>query len=157
MEGQENKFIIRQASACDVSDIAELDKICFSVPWSRESFWHEISENNAALYIVAEKDKMIVGYAGIWLIAGEGHITNVAVHPDYRRRHIGEAMISVLISESEAAGAEAQTLEVRRSNSAAQGLYAKFGFCAEGIRKGYYEDNKEDAVIMWRRMQGADA
>lgn len=87
--------------------------------------------------------------------AGEGHITNVAVHPDYRRRHIGEAIVSALLAEAETAGVFAETLEVRAMNSAAQGLYAKFGFKAAGIRKGYYEDNGEDAVIMWRTAAGS--
>lgn len=143
-------MIIRKAEPHDVHSMAELEKICFAEPWSEESLYHEIIGNNMALYIVAEDGGRIVGYAGIWLIAGEGHITNVAVHPDYRRRHIGEAIVSTILAEAEAAGAVRQTLEVRRSNAPAQGLYAKFGFRAEGVRKGYYEDNKEDAIIMWR-------
>lgn len=143
-------MIIRKAEPRDVHDMADLEKICFASPWSEESLYHEIIANDMALYIVAEDGGRIVGYAGIWLIAGEGHITNVAVHPDYRRRHIGEAIVSTILAEAETAGAVRQTLEVRRSNAPAQGLYAKFGFMAAGVRKGYYEDNKEDAIIMWR-------
>lgn len=143
-------MIIRNAEPRDVHDMAELEKICFASPWSEESLYHEIIGNDMALYIVAEDGGNVVGYAGIWLIAGEGHITNVAVHPDYRRRHIGEAIVSTILAEAETAGAVRQTLEVRRSNAPAQGLYAKFGFMAAGVRKGYYEDNKEDAIIMWR-------
>ena len=143
-------MIIRKAEPQDVHDMAELEKICFASPWSEESLYHEIIGNDMALYIVAEDGGNVVGYAGIWLIAGEGHITNVAVHPDYRRRHIGEAIVSTILAEAETAGAVRQTLEVRRSNTPAQGLYAKFGFMAAGVRKGYYEDNKEDAIIMWR-------
>lgn len=143
-------MIIRKAEPRDVHDMAELEKICFASPWSEESLYHEIIRNDMALYIVAEDGGRIVGYAGIWLIVDEGHITNVAVHPDYRRRHIGEAIVSTILAEAETAGAVRQTLEVRRSNAPAQGLYAKFGFMAAGVRKGYYEDNKEDAIIMWR-------
>lgn len=143
-------MIIRNAEPRDVHDMAELEKICFASPWSEESLYHEIIRNDMALYIVAEDGGRIVGYAGIWLIVDEGHITNVAVHPDYRRRHIGEAIVSTILAEAETAGAVRQTLEVRRSNAPAQGLYAKFGFMAAGVRKGYYEDNKEDAIIMWR-------
>ena len=155
MDSNVSKLIIRQAAGDDVHEMAELDKICFSMPWSEASFLHEVTENGLALYIVAELEGKLVGYAGIWLIAGEGHITNVAVHPDYRRRHIGEAIVSALLAEAETAGVFAETLEVRAMNSAAQGLYAKFGFKAAGIRKGYYEDNGEDAVIMWRTAAGS--
>ena len=115
-----------------------------------DEFLKEISENNIALYLVAEIAGQIVGYAGMWLIIDEGHITNVAVHPNFRRRHIGEAIVSVLLAEAQAEGITRQTLEVRVSNFAAQRLYEKFGFQACGIRKGYYEDNHEDAIIMWR-------
>ncbi len=143
-------MIIREAKLDDVHSIAELDKLCFSMPWSEVSFLKEISENNIALYLVAEIAGQIVGYAGMWLIIDEGHITNVAVHPNFRRRHIGEAIVSVLLAEAQAEGITRQTLEVRVSNFAAQRLYEKFGFQACGIRKGYYEDNHEDAIIMWR-------
>ena len=143
-------MIIREAKLDDVHSIAELDKLCFSMPWSEVSFLKEISENNIALYLVAEIAGQIEGYAGMWLIIDEGHITNVAVHPNFRRRHIGEAIVSVLLAEAQAEGITRQTLEVRVSNFAAQRLYEKFGFQACGIRKGYYEDNHEDAIIMWR-------
>ena len=143
-------MIIREAKLDDVHSIAELDKLCFSMPWSEVSFLKEISENNIALYLVAEIAGQIVGYAGMWLIIDEGHITNVAVHPNFRRRHIGEAIVSVLLAEAQAEGITRQTLEGRVSNFAAQRLYEKFGFQACGIRKGYYEDNHEDAIIMWR-------
>ena len=143
-------MIIREAKLDDVHSIAELDKLCFSMPWSEVSFLKEISENNIALYLVAEIAGQIVGYAGMWLIIDEGHITNVAVHPNFRRRHIGEAIVSVLLAEAQAEGITRQTLEVRVSNFAAQRLYEKFGFQACGIRKGYYDDNHEDYIIMWR-------
>lgn len=146
-----SEMIIRQARESDIDEIARMDQLCFSAPWSRESFRQEIQENGLALYLVAELPLTgeLVGYAGIWAILEEGHITNVAVHPDYRRRHIGEALVKVLMEEASASGIRLFTLEARVSNEPAIRLYKKFGFQEAGVRKGYYEDNNEDALIMW--------
>jgi len=143
-------LIIRQAEEKDIHQIAEIDKLCFSTPWSEDSFTQEITSNDIALYIVAVIDDLIVGYAGLWLIVDEGHITNVAVHPDFRRRKIAKALVQVLIDVSEKKGAVRHTLEVRTLNDAAIRLYEAFGFQEVSIRKGYYEDDNEDAIIMWR-------
>jgi ribosomal-protein-alanine N-acetyltransferase len=145
-------IIIRRANTDDIKRIADLDKLCFSVPWSEQAFQRELKENELAFYILAEvKDSArIVGYAGVWLINEEGHITNVAVHPEYRRKHIGMSIVDVLIKESrKRANIKTFTLEARKSNEAAIELYKKFGFLEVGIRKGYYQENNEDAVIMW--------
>jgi len=145
-------LIIRKAEQKDIHEIAELDKLCFSAPWSESAFARELSENPLAFYLIGEAADtgVIVGYAGLWLIQDEGHITNVAVHPDFRRRKIGEALVSVLMKESaQLAGTRTFTLEVRKSNAAAIKLYEKFGFVEVGLRKGYYADNQEDALIMW--------
>jgi ribosomal-protein-alanine N-acetyltransferase len=128
-----------------------MDILCFSAPWSEESFEKEIRENRLAFYIVAEINGIMVGYAGLWCIVDEGHITNVAVHPDFRRRGIGEALVSVLLDHTVRNGILSHTLEVRASNEAAITLYSKFGFQPAGFRKNYYEDNGEDAIIMWRK------
>lgn len=148
-----SELIIRRAEARDVLPMALLDSLCFAAPWSEESFRQEVTENNLALYLVAETDGVIAGYAGVWAILDEGHITNVAVHPDYRRRGIASALMEILIRSCEEEGITCQTLEVRPSNQAALALYAAFGFREEGRRKGYYEDNGEDALIMWRRAE----
>jgi len=144
-------LIVRQAEERDVKPMAEMDHLCFAAPWSEESFGKEIMENRLAFYIVAEIDGRMVGYAGLWCIADEGHITNVAVHPDFRRRGIGEALVSVLLQHTAENGILSHTLEVRASNAPAISLYKKFGFEPAGFRKNYYEDNGEDAIIMWRR------
>ncbi len=147
-----SEIVIRKATEKDVCQIADLDRICFSFPWSEQSFRKELKDNNLAFYIVAELKEtgQIIGYAGVWLIQEEGHITNVAVHPAFRRRHIGMAIVEVLLKESRSrAGTKTFTLEARKSNTAAIELYKKFGFLEVGIRKGYYQENKEDAVIMW--------
>lgn len=142
--------IIRQARPEDVEDIYEIEKLCFPDPWSIDSLKYELEENPRAFYIVAEMDGQVVGYAGLWWIEDEGHITNVAVKPGYRNRRIGEGIISVMIDFTSKEGIRHHTLEVRRSNDPAIGLYEKFGFRTEGVRKRYYRNNGEDALIMWR-------
>lgn len=144
------KLIIRKAEAADVSGIEEVEKASFSVPWSYESLYHDIAENKLAFYIVAEIDGKVCGYVGIWKILEEGHITNVAVSPEYRRMHIASAMLSVLFEVTGQQGIERYTLEVRTGNRPAISLYEGFDFEEAGIRKGYYEDNGEDALIMWK-------
>lgn len=144
------ELIVRRAEKKDVDSIAELEKICFTMPWSYESVYQDVVENKRSLYVVAEVEGTVVGYAGVWGIADEGHITNVAVAPEFRRLHVGSAIISVLIDVTTNAGIKKHTLEVRKSNLAAIRLYEKYGFKECGQRKGYYEDTGEDALIMWR-------
>jgi ribosomal-protein-alanine N-acetyltransferase len=144
-------LVVRQAEERDIKPMAEMDALCFTTPWSEESFDREIRENRLAFYIVAEIGSRLAGYAGLWRVMDEGHITNVAVHPDFRRRGIGEALVSVLLAHTAANGVLSHTLEVRASNAAAISLYSKFGFEPAGLRKNYYEDNGEDAIIMWRK------
>lgn len=141
---------IRQADRNDVEAIYSIEKLCFPDPWSREALIYELEENPRAFYIVAELDEKVVGYAGMWWVVDEGHITNVAVMPGYRNRRIGQGIIDVLIEFTSEKGIRHHTLEVRRSNEVAIRLYEKSGFRTEGIRKGYYLNNGEDALIMWR-------
>lgn len=143
-------LVIREAEVRDIDHIVKLDELCFSVPWSRESIAREIIDNHLAFYIVAEIENTVVGYAGLWSIVDEGHITNVAVHPNFRKKGIGEALVKVILDNSIRNGLKSHTLEVRFSNEAAIRLYEKMGFKAAGLRKKYYEDNGEDAIIMWR-------
>lgn len=147
------ELLVRGAEERDIKEMAALDQICFAAPWSEESFAHEILKNKLAYYIVAEIDGHLVGYVGSWLIVDEGHITNVAVHPDFRKKGIAKAMMVVLLDGSAEVGINSHTLEVRPSNEAALTLYGGFGFQEDGLRKGYYEDNGEDALILWRRHQ----
>lgn len=159
---------IRQATAADVEAIYEIETLCFADPWSLESIRFEMEENPAAFYVVAQADGgvadgdaggdavdgdagLVIGYAGLWWIHDEGHITNVAVRPGYRNRRIGSHIIEALLDYTEGEGIDSYTLEVRESNDAARALYEKYGFTVEGVRKEYYRDNKEDAYIMWRR------
>jgi ribosomal-protein-alanine N-acetyltransferase len=141
---------IREAGPGDVHRIAEIDKACFSAPWSEESFRVEMEENAVAFYLAAEMDGEVIGYAGLWWLNEEGHITNVAVHPDCRGKHVATCLLDCLIDFCENEGIRAFTLEVRPTNEKAIALYEKFAFVDVGRRPRYYEDNHEDAIIMWR-------
>lgn len=132
-----------------LDDIMEISTLSFPVYWSKASFQSEL-ENKLAHYFVAKDGEKVIGYGGMWIIIDEGHITNIAVHPDYRKKGIGDLILNTMINECTKRKVIAMTLEVRASNIAAQGLYSKHGFIEEGIRKKYYEDNGEDAIIMWK-------
>lgn len=143
------ELIVREARPADLEEIAELEVRCFSAPWSREALEHDMISNAMSKYIVAEFEGKVVGYMGFWNIVNEAHVNNVAVSPDYRRLHIGSAIIDTFLKFCDEKGFYGETLEVRVSNSPAIGLYEKFGFEEAGVRPGYYEDG-EDALIMWR-------
>ncbi|MBE6047019.1 MAG: ribosomal-protein-alanine N-acetyltransferase [Clostridium sp.] len=134
----------------DLNDVLEISTLSLKESWSLDSFAKELT-NPLAKYIVAKTKDKIIGFAGIWIIVDEGHVTNIAVHPDYRKNGVGSALVNSLIENSKEWGCSALTLEVRASNIPAQSLYKKYGFKQEGIRKNYYNDNKEDAIIMWKR------
>jgi len=136
----------------DLDEIEEVERLSFSTPWSRDSFINELKKNVFARYFIVEKEHRVIGYGGMWLVLDEAHITNIAIHPDYRGRYLGERLMHRLMSFAAESGAAAMTLEVRRSNEAAKKLYRKLGFVEEGVRPGYYTDNGEDAIIMWVRL-----
>lgn len=132
----------------DADAVAEVEKKCFPVPWSRESFWREASNDNT-LYLLILNDDEIIGYAGTWISFEEAQITNVAVVPEYRGSGNGRALMEELIRRVKEKGVTAMTLEVRPSNTVALGLYESLGFKDCGRRPKYYSDNGEDAIIMW--------
>jgi len=138
----------------DAGELSELDKLCFSVPWSERSFQNEI-ENELAHYIILTDNNKIIGYAGLWDIVGEGHITNIGVHPHYRKQGLGKRLIAGLLRIARERKLSALTLEVRKNNSVARRLYSRFGFKEMGIRKGYYSDTNEDAIIMTLKLFGS--
>lgn len=130
--------------------VLEISNLCFSISWSLESLRGEL-KNEFAKYVIIKKDDVIVGYGGIWIIYDEAQVTNIAVHPSYRGLHIGDLIVESLFEVCKKAHITAMTLEVRESNLIAQNLYKKYGFTTEGIRKNYYEDNHENALIMWNK------
>lgn len=133
-----------------IDGICEINKLSFATPWSKQSIENELT-NRLARYIVAIDNDKVVGYCGLWLIVDEGDITNIAVHPDYRGNHISSYLLNNMIDLCKKEKATSITLEVRKSNIIAQNLYKKFGFVEEGIRKGYYQDNGEDCILMGKR------
>ncbi len=141
---------LRQMTLEDVDGVMAIEKASFTTPWSRGAFIKEVTENKLAFYTVAEIAGVIVGYAGVWLIIDEGHITNIAVAPEYRGREIGKKILEELIRELKNRKILRVTLEVRESNEVAIGLYKSYGFIILGRRPGYYTDNGEDALIMWK-------
>ena len=142
--------VITETALEHVDDIVIIEKLSFTTPWSKNAFIHEIKDNKFAIYISALVNNKVVGYAGMWQIFDEGHITNIAVHPEFRENGIGSRLLKKLIEISREKGIKKITLEVRKSNTAAKNLYYKYGFKEEGIRKSYYSDNGEDAIIMWK-------
>lgn len=149
-EFNSKQFTIVDMTSEHLVDICEISIFSFPIPWSYDSFKREL-KNKLASYLVVIMDNRVIAYGGIWVILEEAHITNIAVHPDYRCKGIGETLLNALLDKAYARGAKEITLEVRVSNLPAQWLYKKSGFSEEGIRKNYYEDNKEDALIMWKR------
>ena len=134
-----------------IDDAAYIDESCFHVPWTRKDFEREIKENNMAIYYVAvDEEGKAAGYAGMWHVVNEGHITNVAVLEKYRGNGIGDMLMEALEKRARELEMIGITLEVRISNYKAQKLYTKHGYKPEGFRKKYYTDTNEDAVIMWK-------
>lgn len=142
--------IYRNMTPEDVPCISRLEEETFSMPWSPESFLEMIGKEDVRYY-VAEEEGQILGGCGVWMIAGEGNITNVVVAPKARNRGIATAMLRHLMMEGDREGLTAYTLEVRVSNAAAIHVYEKLGFVLAGIRPGFYEKPVEDAMIFWKR------
>lgn len=140
-------MIIEQMKACHVTQVAQLEKICFSDPWSEKSVASEL-ENKLAFWLVAVEGEIVAGYVGSQTVCEETDMMNVAVHPDYRRQGIAEALIVSLLENLKEQGSHSLTLEVRASNVPAIALYEKLGFAEVGRRKNYYRNPKEDALIL---------
>ena len=143
---------IGQMSTADLEDVARIEKSAFEQPWTAQSFRSELIKNDLAHYVVARMGERVVGYAGIWVIFNEAHLTTLAVDEMYRRCGVGTALLSALVARSAQLGARRISLEVRPSNHAARTLYKKFGFAARGLRKHYYTD--EDGLVMLKNIPG---
>ncbi|MDQ7844298.1 MAG: ribosomal protein S18-alanine N-acetyltransferase [Armatimonadota bacterium] len=140
---------LRPMTVDDIPRVLEIERQSFRTPWPSDAYFHELKENRLAAYIVAKVDDRLVGYAGMWVILDEAHITTIAVEPALRGQKVGERLLVGLIDAALERGARWMTLEVRKSNLTAQNLYRKYGFREIGTRKGYYSDNREDAIVMW--------
>ena len=133
-----------------IDEVFEISCKSFHSPWSKDAIADELL-NPTARYVVAIQDGKVLGYGGMWIIVDEGHITNIAVHPEHRKLNLGSIILENLIKISQLEKVIGLTLEVRVSNINAQKLYNKYNFVQEGRRKAFYQDNKEDCLIMWRR------
>ena len=138
---------IVQMTAAHTGQIAELERICFSDPWSEKSIATEL-DSRLSLWLVAMDGEKVAGYVGSQSVLGETDMMNIAVSPDYRRQGIGEKLVVELIQKLTEKGNHSLTLEVRASNDPAQKLYEKLGFEQVGRRKNYYRNPKEDALIL---------
>ncbi len=144
----EGKTLVRSMTVEDIAAVVDIEKESFATPWTPHAFRMEM-KNSVAVYRVVEVDGRVAAYGGMWLILDEVHVTNIAVHPDYRGRHLGRKIMEVLMTEARQRNLLRMTLEVRKQNHVAIALYKKLGFLMAGIRPGYYQDTGEDALIMW--------
>ncbi len=141
---------IRPMTQMDLDNVISIEAESYGDHhWSKESFFNELSNELARYYCAFDANGNLMGYAGTWQILEEAHITNIAVSPDYRRKKVGEALLTTIINDCRNNGIKYITLEVRVSNTPAINLYEKYGFKSLGTRKGYYQNNNEDALIMW--------
>lgn len=135
----------------NVEGAYEVEKLSFEQPWTRTSFYEELKNPNAHYMVIEEEESgKIVAFGGFWKILDQAHICNIAVHPDYRGLGIGSRIVEALLKRGKELHITETTLEVRESNKVARNLYGKYGFKIGGIRKEYYADNREDALILWR-------
>jgi ribosomal-protein-alanine N-acetyltransferase len=140
-------FILRKMTSQDIDEVMQIEKQSFTLPWSRESYLGEL-KNNFATYLVCDYEGEIAGYGGIWIVFEEAHITNVAVGLDFRQAGIGTALMEELEKTARDKKARRILLEVRPSNQAALKMYRNLDYVPTGLRKKYYSDNNEDAIIM---------
>ena len=140
-------MIITQMNESHVPQIAELEKLCFNDPWSENSIASEL-DNRLAFWLVATDEDRVVGYVGSQTVLGETDMMNIAIHPDYRKRGVAIMLIEALILHLTQQGSHSLMLEVRSSNEPAKSLYSKMGFETVGIRRNYYRNPREDAMIL---------
>lgn len=131
-----------------ISAVLEIEQQSNNSAWSERSFRNELDHPHG-IFLCAFVEGKVVGYGGVWLVIDEAHVTTLAIDPAFRRQGIGARLIAELLTRARDRGMECATLEVRASNVAAIKLYEKIGFVAASVRKGYYPDNKEDALVMW--------
>lgn len=168
-------WVLRDMRLDDLPEVLAIDRDSFPIPWSAKTYEFEINNHHSSHLVVIEmredtpravvgvrrliqralgrpsQSGPIVGYGGCWLIAGEAHISTIAVHPDFRGRGLGELLLAAMLKRAIQLGGEYSVLEVRESNATAQALYEKYEYATVGYRRGYYRDNNEDALLMEAR------
>ncbi len=144
-------------TADHLDQVAEIERICFSDPWSRRMLSEHLENECAATLVAQGEDGTVLGYAGLLVAADQGYITNVAVRPEYRRQGVASQLLEVFARFAQGRGLAFLSLEVRASNAAARALYEKHGYVQAGLRRNYYEHPREDAVIMTREFSNETA
>ena len=142
----------------DIPQVVAIDQLSFPRPWGAESYRYEVQDNPVAHFLVLlapDGERQVVGFAGYWFVVDEAHIGTLAIHPQWRRRGLGERLLTALLDQARALGAVLATLDVRAGNVAARQLYQRHGFVEAGRRKKYYQDNGEDALLLTVRFQPA--
>lgn len=147
------RMCVRLMNLEDIDDVLIIENSSFSTPWSREAFERDMN-NDMAMYLCIEYDKKIVAYAGFWKVFDEAHVTNVAVLPEYRGKGISKVLMHSLFNLACTNNIDRMTLEVRESNYVAINLYTRLGFDNCGKRPNYYRQPSEDAIIMWKNLEG---
>lgn len=152
MDGEEEEIlmVIRRMTEADLPLVAELEKLCFSEYWSYGTLEAGLYSPFDVYFVLAQGGN-VVGYANLRILAGEGEIQRIAVLPEFRRQGEGRKLMDAMVSYARENQVYAITLEVRAGNRAARNLYESYGFAGEALRKGYYRNPPEDAVIMWLR------
>ncbi len=145
----------REMTIEDIPSVVRIEEEAFATPWTEEIFTHEMTGNHYAHYVVAEYEGDVIGHCGMWIVLDECHVTNIAVRRHLRGLGIGEGLMTKAVELCQSLGVVLMTLEVRVSNQTAQNLYRKLGFQDGGIRKNYYTDDGEDALVMWVEFEGS--
>ncbi|WP_373895193.1 ribosomal protein S18-alanine N-acetyltransferase [Virgibacillus natechei] len=144
-----SEMVIRKMELTDVDEVMEVERATFAAPWPTDIFYQEILDNEHAFYFVMKLDDKAIGYIGTWIVIDDMQITNIAIHPAYRGYKFGEMLFKYIFQYAIKLGVARLSLEVRKSNIVAQKMYRKFGLVPGGIRKNYYADDQEDAIVMW--------
>src|SRR5699024_1267042 len=144
---------IRKMAIDDIKDVMEVDKVSFQKPWTEDIFQLEIDKNDHAHYFVLTLEQKIIGYAGMWVVIDDAQITNIAILLEFRGYKFSEMLFRFICKLVFVMGVKRLSLEVRASNIIAQKMYRKFGMVPGGVRKNYYTDNCEDAIVMWVNLQ----
>ena len=150
----EQALILEAMTLEDLDDVLAIERASFQTPWSRGAFRYELTQNRVARCLVARRGRRLVGYLCLWEIGHEIHVTNLAAHPDVRRRGVARALLGAVLEDARDRAVTLAFLEVRPTNTEALGLYERFGFRVIGRRKGYYFDTGEDALVMETRLDG---
>lgn len=143
---------IREMKKEDIGEVYVIEKNTYTSAWTRDILEHEVLHNQHGIYAVIEYEQQIVGYAGMWVVFDDAQITTIAIDPKFQGKKLGQQLFQYMLQTAHNLGVKHLSLEVRTSNVVAQNMYRKFGLVPGGLRKGYYTDNNEDAIVMWVRL-----